>query len=385
MAFGIKRAKKKPAAPAGKETPRTPDGKKKKKRGGLAALRRIGFSVLVTIAVVVVGGVLVLRDQAHVDLGSGAVGYIFAPIHSAVTSATRYVRDVLQGAKNYIKLTEDYELAKREIDNLKLQLQALEEEARENDRLKELLGAKDRYMTMEPLYAQVIGRSNSVWLETFTINRGTRDGVAPDMAVVTGDGLVGRVLEASPTYAKVMSIIDTRSSVSCLIERTRETGVMRGETSGRSDSQECFMYYLPSVNNITPGDTVLTAGDDSLFPKGLRVGTVASISRQTDVSDQYIVVQPFVDFVHIEEVLVLRTFVEEEDKQLAPLPTPTPRPTPQPTPTPDVEEKPAVDPDSEIWSWPSPTPDPDQVVATPQPTPTPTLDPNGPVEDAWAR
>jgi hypothetical protein len=113
--------------------------------------------------------------------------------------------------------------------------------------------------------------------------------------------------------------------------------------------------------------------------------SVASISRQTDVSDQYIVVQPFVDFVHIEEVLVLRTFVEEEDKQLAPLPTPTPRPTPQPTPTPDVEEKPAVDPDSEIWSWPSPTPDPDQVVATPQPTPTPTLDPNGPVEDAWAR
>lgn len=375
-----------PAAPvkrAGKKG--RPAGTKKKKSG---AVGRAAFAIMVTAAVLALAFFLVMRDQGNISLSENAVGSVFAPIQNAVSSATRYVRDLIQGAKDYVKLTEDYQLAQHEITNLKVELQALEEEARENDRLKDLLEAQERYESMDPVFAYVIARDPGVWFDTFTINRGTQDGIAANMAVVTGDGLVGRVEEVGLNYAKVLSIIDTRSGVACLIERARQFGVMRGQVSAASDTQECYMYYIPAVNNIAPGDVVLTSGEDSVFPKGLKVGTVASVSRQAG-SDQYIVVLPSVDFQAIEEVLVLRTVVEQTGEALTPLPTPTPRPTPVPTPTPTPSggDVPEVDPDSQIWLFPTPLPEgaePGQNPLTP-PTPTPTVDPNGPPEDTWAR
>ena len=146
------------------------------------------------------------------------------------------------------------------------------------------------------------------------------------------------------------------------------------------------MYHLPKVNNIAPGDVVLTSGEDAVFPKGLKVGTVASVSRQSGLSDQYIVVVPSVDFQHIEEVLVLRTAPVDSGEALEPLPTPTPRPTPEPTPTPTPsgEEGPEVDPDDQNWYYPTPrSTQGEDLDVQASPTPSPTPDPNAPPEDAW--
>ena len=281
---------------------------------------------------------------------------------------------------------QELELAQQENATLKLQVQALEEEALENERLKELLEAKERYESMDPVFAYVIARDPGIWYNTFSINRGTQDGIQVDMAVVTGDGLVGRVMEVGLNYAKVLSIIDTRSGVACLIERSRQQGVMRGQVTDESQTQECYMYHLPKVNNIAPGDVVLTSGEDAVFPKGLKVGTVASVSRQSGLSDQYIVVVPSVDFQHIEEVLVLRTAPVDSGEALEPLPTPTPRPTPEPTPTPTPsgEEGQEVDPDDQNWYYPTPrSTQAEDLDVQASPTPSPTPDPNAPPEDAW--
>ena len=83
---------------------------------------------------------------------------------------------------------------------------------------------------------------------------------------------MGRVYEAGLNYAKVLTIIDSRSAVSCLIERTRDNGVMRGQITEDSQSAECYVYYVQNIANVVPGDVLITSGTDSLYPKGLTVG-----------------------------------------------------------------------------------------------------------------
>ncbi len=304
---------------------------------------------------------LVMREPGRMSIAENAVGTVFSPVVNAVNSATTYLRDVALGVRDYFRMGRELEDAKRQIIDLKLQLAALGEEAIENDRLKSLLSAEEGASGQDPVYARVIARNPGVWFDTFSINVGAASGVAVNNTVVTGDGLVGRIYEVGANYAKVMGLIDTRSAVACLIERTRDNGVMRGRTDVWSPTLECNMYYLPAVSDVAPGDVVLTSGVDTLFPKGIKVGTVTAVSREQESSERYIVVMPSVDFLHIEEVLVLRTVIQTDVEDLPVLATPTPRPTPVPTPSAEPTLSPdassTLQPDDAPWMWPTSMPD----------------------------
>lgn len=112
--------------------------------------------------------------------------------------------------RNYDKLQREYETLEMTNEELSLKLSGVEETEQENARLKVLLDAQDAYESLDPIYAKVIARDPGQWFDTFTINRGTTHGVTEGMSVVTGAGLVGYVYEAGLTYAKVLTIIDTR-------------------------------------------------------------------------------------------------------------------------------------------------------------------------------
>ncbi len=361
----------------------------KKKKGGRWG--RIAFGALVLLAVLALLFFLVMREPGRVSIAENAVGTVFSPVVNAVDSATTYLRDVALGVRDYFKMGQDLEDARRQITDLKLQLVALEQDSIENDRLKSLLNAKENAAGQDPVYARVIGRNPGVWFNTITINVGTTSGIQQNMAVETGDGLVGRIYEVGANYSKVLCLIDPRSAVACLIERTRDEGVMRGQIETFSETPECNMYYIPKVSDVAPGDVVLTSGTDTLFPKGIKVGTVTQVSRDQDSSERYIVVMPSVDFQHIEEVLVLRTVVQSVPEDLPVLSTPTPRPTPAPTPSasptvnPDSTE--TLPPDDAQWAWPSTMPGESPVPGTsaqPSPSPGATGDRTTLPEDAWA-
>ena len=333
--------------------------KKNKKARESTNLERIALAVLVVVAVVAVILFLLLRTPNETSIAENGAGSVLTGTQTGLSSVTKWGRDRVTGAKSYATLSENYEEAQHEITELQLQVAALEEEANENVRLKKLLGAKDAYSTLDPVYARITARDAGIWFDSFTVNVGTKDGVKANMAVINGDGLVGYVTAVGLNYAKVQSIIDPKSAVACLIERTRDNGVMRGQISNTSGSSECNMYYLPAVNDVIPGDTVITSGVDTRYPKGLTVGTVTEVSRQTDSSDRYIVVTPNVDFRHLEEVLVCRVEIESEEN-LPSLPTPTPRPsaTPAPTATPNPEVSPTpATADDEIYTRTTPTPE----------------------------
>ncbi|MBO4886041.1 MAG: rod shape-determining protein MreC [Clostridia bacterium] len=338
---------------------------RRKKGNGKGQRGRLGsilFGVLVGLAALAIAFFIYVKVQGEISLPENAVGSLVTPVQGFVSNATGWVRDRVNDLMDTSRLRSAYDQLQVENMQLQYQLSQLEEEARENDRLTALLDAQSRYDTLDPIYAKVIAKDTGRWFDIFAINRGSLSGVVKGMAVISADGLVGRVYEAGLNYAKVVCIISADSAVSCLIERTRDNGIMRGQLSAASDDDSCRMYYVPSVNDIMPGDSVVSSGLDGVYPKGLVVGTVTEVSRQSDTSDQYLVVKPAADFQHIEEVLVLRTVIETVGEDKAPLPTattrakPTDTPDPNATPVPAEYALPTNAPND--WAYPTSTPDP---------------------------
>ena len=317
--------------------------------------RNIIFSILVILAVAAVVFFLILRNSNDISLAENGIGSLFSRVQSAFTTATGGVRNFVTRWHNYDTLEEEYNALNLEYQQTSLQLDAAKEAIKENARLKELLEAQSRYESLDPIYAKVIARAPGQWFETFSINRGTMDGVSAGMSVANGDGLVGRVYEAGTNYAKVICIIDSRSAVAVMVQSTRDNGIMRGEVSQSSARAECNVYYLPSLNNVVPGDTVITSGTDSLFPKGLHIGTVTAVSMDAGSEGSYAVVAPSVDFQHLEEVFVLREVIETDSDKNLPSTVNNMKPITDatPTPDPDVTPTPSPTPAEANWSYPT--------------------------------
>ena len=317
--------------------------------------RNVIFSILVVIAVAAVVFFLILRNSNEISLAENGIGTLFSRVQNVLVSATSGVRNFFSRWHNYDILEKEYNELSLEYQQTSLQLDSAQEAIQENDRLKTLLDAKSSYEALDPIYAKVIARAPGQWFETFSIHRGNRQGVSTGMAVVNGDGLIGRVYEVGINYAKVICIIDTRSAVACMVQSTRDNGIMRGEITQSARQAECYVYYLPSLNNVVPGDTVITSGTDSLFPKGLRIGTVTAVSMDAGSEGSYAVVSPSVDFQHIEEVFVLREVVELDSDERLPNTAVTVQPMVPETPEPEVEVTPSPTPApvDAPWSYPS--------------------------------
>ena len=286
-------------------------------------IRRFAFAAVVILAVLATIFFLMMRTDGQISIFENAIGSLITPVQNAFNTAAGKVKAVVTEWKSYGALKADYDALSFENEQLRMELVNAEESMQELARLKEEMGAMDTYEALDPIYAKVIARDAGPWFKTFSLNRGSNHGVSAGMAVVNGDGLIGRVYEVGLNYAKVISIIDTRSAVACLMQRTRDNGVMRGQIADSDSAANCFVYYLPNVNNITPGDIVVTSGTDSLYPKGLKIGNVTALSLDAGSEGTYAVVTPSVDFQRIEEVFILRTVIETDTDNLPSVVMPT--------------------------------------------------------------
>lgn len=340
------------------------------------------YSILVTLVVVFILYYLLSRPSGDISLVENGAGTILTPLQRGARTVTAFIKSWF-GIGQDVDLEEEIETLRVENELLHIRLNDLTEVEQENERLEVLLGAKEEYDALEPVFAKVIAKDTGVWFDTFAINRGQNDGIRTNMAVVNADGLIGRVYEVGMNYSKVLTIIDPRSSVAALIGRTRDNGMMQGINTGSNETVECYMYYLPNIANVRVGDEVFTSGLDSLFPKGLKIGSVIAISREADTLDKYAVVSPAADFSSIEEVFVLRKIVETIDDVLPSVPTATPRPivTPVPTNTTSIYSYATqqVYDENAAWLYPTVTPEP---TATPDSTVSPSASRRVP-EEMW--
>ena len=187
---------------------------------------------------------------------------------------------------------------KEQIEEMRLKEVRLSEDAAQAQRLQSLFAFKEQFI-VKPLPAQVIGSSGSDFSRSIYIDKGSNDGVAQDMAVITTGGVVGKVLRVYPSTSLVLMINDQSSGVGAMLEKSRLQGVARGTPNG-----ELILERVMSDEQVVPGETVLSSGGDQIFPKGLPLGTVSKVSPGKEMFLN-IRVKPAADLSRVEEVLVV--------------------------------------------------------------------------------
>ncbi|HTU42874.1 MAG TPA: rod shape-determining protein MreC [Candidatus Aquilonibacter sp.] len=194
---------------------------------------------------------------------------------------------------------------KEQIEQMRLEEVRLGEDAAQARRLQSLLAFKEQVIA-KTVAAQVIGSSASDLSKSIYIDKGSNDGIAQDMPVITATGIVGKVLRVYPSTALVLLINDQTSGVGALLEKSRLQGVVHGTPNG-----ELMLERVMSDEQVAPGETVLSSGGDQIFPKGLPVGTVTHVSPGKELFLN-IKVKPAADLSRLEEVLVVTEKHEQQ-------------------------------------------------------------------------
>ncbi len=232
-------------------------------------------------------------------IGNVVVSEAVAPVSAGLDSLRDGIRDTWAQYAALRGVASENEALKNRLTRAEGELAALAEVRTENGRLREMLRFSQETQ-VEGAVASVIGSDPSGWVRGLLINRGTDSGVREGMAVVTPQGVLGQVVAASPDTARVLLITDHSSGVDALLQSNRSRGVLQGAgTSG------CQLRYVTKESPVKVGDVVVTSGLDRVYPKGLVLGTVASVTAGGPGLFQAVTVKPAVDAQLVEEVFVV--------------------------------------------------------------------------------
>jgi rod shape-determining protein MreC len=194
---------------------------------------------------------------------------------------------------------------KAQLERMSLDQARMSQDADQARRLQALLSFKEQFIS-QTMAAQVIGASGSELSRSVYIDKGEKDHIKPDMAVITADGIVGKVLRVYRSTSQVLLINDQTSGVGALLDKTRLQGILRGTSAG-----EAVLEKVMSDETVPAGELVLTSGGDGVFPKGLLVGRVTKVSAGNDLFLN-IHVRPAADLSKLEEVLVVTKIDERQ-------------------------------------------------------------------------
>lgn len=229
----------------------------------------------------------------------------FAPVQRLVTAGQEQVGGFFRHYALNISASKKNQELKQQIDELQGTLFSLQEMEKENLRLKQLLEFGED-IPGKKVMAQIVAWDASSDFKTLRINKGQRDGLLLQSTVVTSEGLVGYVYRLTNHFADVLTILDPNNRTDVVIQRTRSQGIMEGYGGSRG-----LMKYVNRTEPIILGDEVVTSGLGHVYPKGIRVGQVSRIERESYGITQYVEVKPSVDFGRLEEVMVL---IYEDDQ-----------------------------------------------------------------------
>ena len=253
---------------------------------------------------VMLGHVLIISAQVNSRKGVPvleAVTFgIFSEVQRAMSSGVSGIRRSWGGYIGLRHLKEENDALKRDLAAAQIAAQEQHALASRARGLEKLLELRDR-TSLQTTAAEIIGVAAGQDFRTVTIDKGTRDGLRPDMAVIAPAGVVGRIVVPSARSAKVQLLVDRNAAAGAIVERTRAQGVVVG-----AGGEQLEMEYVSEAYDIVVGDVVVTSGIDGIYPKGFVIGRIESVERSGGAYKR-ITVRPAVDFNGIEEVLVVVT------------------------------------------------------------------------------
>lgn len=232
----------------------------------------------------------------------------FGPVQRAFSESQNWFSDLINHYVANVNASKENESLKGNIAKLEADLLGTEEIQKENQRLKELLKF-GQTLPYQAVLAQIVAWDASSDFKVIRINKGAADGIRIQSSVVTADGVVGYIYRLTDHFADILTILDPNNRVDGLVARIRAHGIVEGYTNRRT-----LMKYVTRTEPVILDDLILTSGLGNIYPKGLVIGRVSRIERQSYGITQHIEIRPAVDFSRLEEVIVLTSGSSESQK-----------------------------------------------------------------------
>lgn len=279
--------------------------------------KKVNFKVIATgvVAITLIGivGMSIGRSGGSNPLGANVGMTAISTIGSSINSGFTFIKSGFENVINFQKNAKKAESLEKENSRLQqevIDLQNKLDDVQSLQSLKAALNFVDEKYVAKTLSAKVVSKNDGNWYSSFVVSAGSKDGVKKDSLVMNGNGLVGIVYEVSENYCKVISLLDTKSSVSFKLAKNSEfKGIITygeniDEKANYRDSGLLQGYMFDSNYDVLPGDVVTTSGL-GLFPEGIVIGKVGKVIEDKNNSLKYVIVKPNVDFKNIDDVVIV--------------------------------------------------------------------------------
>ncbi len=263
------------------------------------------YLLLLTILCVVLMLLSFFTDILTIPL-SAAASYTIIPFQRGLDSAGRALNDRIEDLQQVHKVMALNEQLQEELDELRLLNSSLVQDRYELQKLRELMDIEKEVVDYERTGARVIGKDPGNWFSVFIIDKGKSDGLAVDMNVVAGNGLVGIITEVGFNWATVRSVIDDSSNVSGMVLSTSDTLMVSGDLKLMNEGAIRFSQLDDEDDQVSPGDEVVTSNISDKFLPGITIGYIGSIEKDPNNLTSSGTINPSVDFDHLDNVLVIR-------------------------------------------------------------------------------
>ncbi len=260
--------------------------------------------VIIVILVLAVLAVFTSGKKSKGNILDQAAGFVIAPLQEVAAGTANWFENTFTNRREASQVKEENEMLKEQIVSLQADLDRIAKYELENKKLSALLKIAQKYEQHESFGATIVAKNPGSWYDVFTIDKGSGQGVVPDMVLCTQGGLVGRVLEVSATYSKGRSILDSRSAVPAMSQRTGDLGVVKGDYTLMNDGL-CRMEYIDAAAEIVIGDEIVTSHLSDVYPPGIIIGKVTEIKTDSNGLTKYAIVEPAVDLKHLDTLLVM--------------------------------------------------------------------------------
>lgn len=263
--------------------------------------------ILLVMTLLCAGGILV---SFTLNISGGPLntvaGYLFAPMQRGINYVGTWMSDKADNLKKLSDVMAENEELRSQLNEKTTELNTVRLEQYELENLRELFELDQKYPSYEKVAANVIGQNGGNWFSSFTIDKGSNDGIEVDMNVISGSGLVGIVTDVGPNYAIVTSIINDTTNVGGMVTTTSDNLIVNGSLLQMNENMVIeFSNLNDSDDEVMVGDPVVTSYVSDLYQQGILIGYINSLEKDSNNLTKSGTITPAVDFEHIEEVLVI--------------------------------------------------------------------------------
>ena len=262
---------------------------------------------LLFILTVLCTGMIIITFNTNLFTGplNSFAGIFVVPFQKGITIVGTYLKDTSEKLSSITKLLEENEELKKKVDELTIANTNLEQEKYELTELRSFYELDSMYENYDKVGARIIAKDAGNWYYSFVIDKGSDDGLAVDMNVIAGSGLVGRIIDVGPDWAKVQSIIADNSSVSGMVLSSFDNLIVTGDLELYRQGYIRFSKLVDDVDRVSIGDKIVTSNISDKYLPGLLIGYISTLDDDSNNLTKSGTMTPAVDFEHMNTVVVL--------------------------------------------------------------------------------